>query len=154
MLAYIRGSKNIHNSLNTNEITFSTLVTENGPQNDTILREPVCYQVAEKPIRNIIARFSVFLCPFLFIYVFYQMVKRIIRFLNGDTKRKTMKYNEGTFKYMLKKSLALSRQLLAGYLLFMCLLVISSGYLDRTRDLYRHLYIFGSYSHKNTIIFQ
>lgn len=23
--------KNIHNSLNTNEITFSTLVTENGP---------------------------------------------------------------------------------------------------------------------------
>ncbi len=58
------------------------------PQNDTILREPVCYQVAEKPIRNIIARFSVFLCPFLFIYVFYQMVKRIIRFFKWRHKKK------------------------------------------------------------------
>lgn len=74
---------------------------------------------------------------------------------NGDTKRKTMKYNEGTFKYMLKKNHWRSR---VNYwwatCFFMCLLVISSGYLDRTRDLYRHLYIFGSYSHKNTIIFQ
>ncbi|HFV9822493.1 TPA: hypothetical protein ACIAOU_004072, partial [Salmonella enterica subsp. enterica serovar Orientalis] len=58
------------------------------PQNDTILREPVCYQVAEKPIRNIIARFSVFLCPLLFIYVFYQMVKRIIRLFKWRHKKK------------------------------------------------------------------
>ncbi len=44
---------------------------------------------------------------------------------NGDTKRKTMEYNEGTFKYMLKKkSLALSRQLLVGYLFF----YVSIGY--------------------------
>ncbi|WP_274827233.1 hypothetical protein [Salmonella enterica] len=43
---------------------------------------------------------------------------------NGDTKRKTMKYNEGTFKYMFKKSLALSRQLLVGYLFF----YVSIGY--------------------------
>lgn len=74
---------------------------------------------------------------------------------NGDTKRKTMEYNEGTFKYMLKKNHWRSR---VNYwwatCFFMCPLVISSGYLDRTRDLYRRLYIFGSYSHKNTIIFQ
>lgn len=65
-----------------------------------------------------------------------------------------MKYNEGTFKYMLKKIIGALASIIGGLLVFMCLLVISSGYLDRTRDLYRHLYIFGSYSHKNTIIFQ
>jgi len=45
------GIKNIHNSLNTNEIASSTLVTEKrSPQNDAILRESLCYQAAEKSI--------------------------------------------------------------------------------------------------------
>lgn len=38
--------------------------------------------------------------------------------------------------------------LIDGLFVFMYLLVISSGYLDRTRGLYRHLNIFGSDSHK------
>lgn len=39
---------------------------------------------------------------------------------NGDTKRKTMKYNEGTFKYMLKKIIGALASIIGGLLVFLC----------------------------------
>lgn len=65
-----------------------------------------------------------------------------------------MKYNEDIFKYLLKEIIGALSSIIGGLLVFMCLLVISSGYLDRTRVLYRHIYIFGSYSHKNIFLLQ
>ncbi|ESO49956.1 hypothetical protein L0D06_04940 [Salmonella enterica subsp. enterica] len=43
---------------------------------------------------------------------------------NGDTKRKTMKYNEGTFKYMLKKIIGALASIIGGLLVF----YVSIGY--------------------------
>lgn len=43
---------------------------------------------------------------------------------NGDTKRKTMKYNEGTFKYMLKKIIGDLASIIGGLLVF----YVSIGY--------------------------
>lgn len=66
-----------------------------------------------------------------------------------------MKYNEGTFKYMLKKIIGALASIIGGLLAFLCVYWLFR--LDTWTErggLYRHLYIFGSYSHKNTIIFQ
>ncbi len=105
-------------------------------------------------MEGIAACISLFLFPLLFTFKFYRMIKHTIRAFKWRQKNKTHEINQSIFKYIVKEIIGTLASIIGGLLVFMCLLIISSGYLDRTRVLYRHLYIFGSYSHKNTIILQ